>query len=181
MDLTTLPLLLPKLVYGVMLASLLAIVFVPFFPGVAVIAVSLLLYIGYSSYVAHAFVGLDPIVAGFVLVFALAGIFSSWWTEKLEVRFTYTSQEVAAGMLIGSLAFGMIFKTMFWFMLGMLIGGVAMEVRRGRPFPEALRQGLAAIYSSLGPRGFQLLMAMLIIDTSVPLGAHLMLMRGWGL
>jgi hypothetical protein len=56
-----------------------------------------------------------------------------------------------------------------------------MEVRRGRPFPEALRQGLASIYSSLGPRGFQLLMAMLIVDTSTPLGAHLMLMRGWGL
>ena len=174
-----LPVIIAELAYAAMILSLLLIVFVPFFPGVAVIFGSVLVWVGYNSFLVHGFAGIHPVTAGFVLVFSFLGLFSSWWTEKWGVRFTYASQEVSYGMLVGSLAFGMILKTMFWFMIGMLIGGVAMEMRSGRPFREALRQGVGAIYSALGPRGWQLMMAMLIADTATPLGLPFAIMRGW--
>jgi hypothetical protein len=70
--------------------------------------------------------------------------------------------------------------TMFWFMIGMLLGAVIMEARGGRPGAEAFRRGMADVYSALGPRGFQLLMAMLIVDASVPLGTPFPYFRLYG-
>jgi len=54
--------------------------------------------------------------------------------------------------------------------VGLLAGAMVMEARGGRPFGEALRRGLADVYSTLGPRGFQLMMAMLMVDAAIPLG-----------
>jgi uncharacterized protein YqgC (DUF456 family) len=165
-----LPFLLAQAVYLVMLVSLLLIVFVPFFPGVAVIMVAVAGYVGYSSFLAHGLAGMPPITLGFVAVFGLLALTSAWWTEKLEVRFSYTSQDVVWGMFIGSFAFGWVLGTMFWFMVGMLLGAIVMEARDGRPLPEAIRRGISDLYSTLGPRGFQLLMALMIVAAPTPLG-----------
>jgi uncharacterized protein YqgC (DUF456 family) len=162
-----LPLLLLDLVFATMLACLALIVFVPFFPGVAVMFTVIVAYVGYASFMAQGFAGIAPLSAGLVVLFALSGIFSSWWTEKLGLRFTYVSQQVMWGAIIGSLVIGMVRPGMFWFMIGMIIGAIATELSQRKPFVEAVRQGVAAVYSMLGPRGFQLLMAMLIIDVSL--------------
>lgn len=165
-----LPSVLATVVYVAMLVSLLLIVFVPFFPGVAVILVALAGWVGYHSYLAHSLAGIPPITLGFVVAFGLIALTSAWWTERLELRYSYTSQDVVWGMMVGSLAFGWVLGTMFWFMAGMVLGAIVMEARDRRAFPEAVRRGLADVYSALGPRGFQLMMAMLIVDASVPLG-----------
>jgi hypothetical protein len=175
-----LPFLISKLVYVAMLASLLLIVFVPFFPGVAVILVAVAGWVGYMSFTAHDLAGMPAITLGFVVVVGLIALTSAWWTERLELRFSYTSQDVIWGMMVGSFAFGWVLGTMFWFMVGMVLGAVIMEARGGRPGTEAIRRGLADVYSALGPRGFQLMMAMLIVDSSVPLGTAFPYIRLYG-
>jgi uncharacterized protein YqgC (DUF456 family) len=175
-----LPFLIAKLVYVAMLASLLLIVFVPFFPGVAVILVAVVGWVGYQSFLAQGLAGMPAITLGFVAVVGLIALTSAWWTERLELRYSYTSQDVVWGMMIGSMAFGVVLGTMFWFMIGMLLGAVIMEARGGRPGAEAFRRGMADVYSALGPRGFQLLMAMLIVDASVPLGTPFPYFRLYG-
>lgn len=170
-----LPVLLCELVYLVTLVSLLLIVFVPFFPGVAVMFVSIAAYVGYASYTAHDFSGILPSSAGLVVIFAVAGMFSTFWAERLQLRYTYVSQQTMWGAILGSLIVGMVLQGIFWFMLGMVIGAVAMEFQRSRRLGESVRQGLAALYSMLGPRGFQLLMAMLIVEVGMP---HPLLLPG---
>ncbi|MDB5098245.1 MAG: hypothetical protein JWM80_2666 [Cyanobacteria bacterium RYN_339] len=175
-----LPFILAKVVYAATLLSLLLIVFVPFFPGVAVILVAIAGWVGYNSFLAHNLAGMPPVSLGFVVVIGLIALTSAWWTEKLELRFSYASQDVVWGMMIGSFAFGAVLGTMFWFLVGMFAGAVIMEARDGRPLQDAVRRGLADVYSTVGPRGFQLLMAMLIVDAAVPLGSPFPYFRLYG-
>jgi len=162
-----LPVILFGLVQLLMLVGLGLIVFVPFFPGLAVILAALLLYIGYASVMAGGLAGIavGPLVG--ILIFGLAGLFSSWWSQKLGLNFTYVTPPVMMGAMLGSIVFVMVFQSMFWMLLGMIVGAFAMEMRQGRPFKTALHQGTAGLYSMLGPRGFQLVMAMLVIDLAV--------------
>ena len=120
------------------------------------------------------------ILRAIVGVMALLGMFSSFWTEKLGLRFTYVSQLVAWGSMIVSMIFGMVLGSMFWFTVGMLVGAIAMELREGRGVPESLRMGAAAVYSMLGPRGLQLLIAILIIETGAPAMPRLLTLTPMG-
>jgi hypothetical protein len=83
-----LSMLLLELLFATMLVCLGLIVFVPFFPGVAVITVAIAAYVGYASFMAHDLAGITPLGAGLIVVFAVSGVFSSFWAEKLGLRFT---------------------------------------------------------------------------------------------
>lgn len=157
---TNLALYLPLVVDLCLLIGIGLILFVPFFPGLAVMLAGVLLYVGYQSTLAHTFAGMDPVWFGLILVLALAGLTSGWWSEKLGLRFTYMSQQVMWGAIMGSFI-GLFFGT-FGMLLGFIVGAMAMELRGGRSFPESLRQGVASLMSMLGPRGFQLLMALVV-------------------
>lgn len=165
-------LLVPLAVQVLMLASLLAIVFVPFFPGVAVIFVSILAYVGYYSFTLHDLVGVTPAGAVVVVLFGVFGMFSSFFSEKLGLRYTYVSQMVVWGAIIVSLVLGSVLGGVLWFSLGLVVGAIAMEMHEGRSFVSACQQGTAAIYSMLGPRGFQLLAAMILVEWGSPDFVH---------
>lgn len=149
--------------YAAMLVGLLAILVVPFFPGLVVIALGLAAYVGYASYSAQALagIGLMPLVA--VVLLSAIGLSSSWWSEKLGLRFTYLRQQAAWGAIIGSLI-GLYVAQTSGLLIGLVLGVAIAELRAGRPFVEALREGAASLLSLLGPRGFQFLMALWVVS-----------------
>ena len=149
------------LVYLCLLAGVALIIFKPFFPGLAVMVAGLLAYVAYESFVARdlAGIGLVPLIS--IVVLSAIGLTSAWWSEKLGIRFTYMSQQVMWGAIIGSFI-GIFLFGMLGMVLGLIIGTLAMELRGGRPLPEAARQGVGAVLSMLGPRGFQLIMALVV-------------------
>ncbi|HEY9720838.1 MAG TPA: DUF456 domain-containing protein [Oscillatoriaceae cyanobacterium] len=150
-------------VYVAMLAGLLAILVVPFFPGLLVVTLGLLAYVGYASYTAHALsgMGIVPLVA--IVVLTVIGLSSSWWSERLELRFTYIAQPALWGAFIGSFI-GLFIAGTGGLLLGMVIGVTLVEMRTGRKLRESLRQGAASLMSMLGPRGFQFLMALWVVS-----------------
>jgi uncharacterized protein YqgC (DUF456 family) len=95
------------------------------------------------------------------VAFTAIGLSSSWWSEKLGLRFTYVTPNVMWGAVLGSFV-GLFLFDILGMLLGLIIGAMAMEIRGGRPVAEACRQGMAAVMSMLGPRGFQLLMALVV-------------------
>jgi uncharacterized protein YqgC (DUF456 family) len=156
-----LPLIIQSVTYLSLLAGVGLILFVPFFPGLAVMLAGIVLYVGYHSIMAKALAGaqLVPLIA--MVLFSVIGLTSSWWSEKLGLRFTYMSQQVMWGALIGSFI-GIFIFGLIGMLLGLILGVFVMELRGGRKLPESLKLGVASLLSMLGPRGFQLLMALLV-------------------
>lgn len=142
-----------------LLGGIAAIMFAPAVPGLAVMLVGVLAYVAIETTRAGtlAGIGVAPLV-GLVLV-AAAGLSAPWWTGKLRLGFTYVSQQVMWGALIGSFV-GIFIAGIVGMLIGLIAGTMIMEVRGGRSVPEALRHGLSALTSMLGPRGFQLVMAL---------------------
>ena len=164
MPISTVPnlhLILGYVVYLAILGGIALIMFRPFFPGLAVILGGVLLYVGYESVVARGFAGMSPVWLAIVIGLSALGLTSSWWSEKLGVRFAHMSQQVMWGAIIGSFL-GILLAGVFGMLLGLIIGTFAMELRSGRKPVEAARLGLGSLLSMLGPRGFQLIMALLV-------------------
>lgn len=161
----TLPEIILDLVYAAMALGIGLIIFVPFFPGLAVILASVVAYVGYRSYGAMTFAGID--IPSLVIIVALSviGMTSSWWSEKLGLRFSYMSQQVMWGAIIGSFI-GIFIWGMVGFLLGLILGVFVMELRGGKKPGDAIRQGLGSLLSLLGPRGMQLMMALLVASTA---------------
>lgn len=160
--LTTLPYLqqiLIGVVYLCTLAGIFLILFVPFFPGMAVMLAGILVYVGVQSAIAKTLAGIDAVTLTVLVVLTLVGTTSSLWSEKLGLRFTYISQQAMWGAIIGALLGTFIFG-MLGMLLGLIVGCMAMELRGGRSPKESLQQGVSALMSMLGPRGFQLIMAL---------------------
>ena len=158
----------PAAAYLLCFVGLLLIVFVPFFPGLAVIGVAALAYAGYFAYVSQTLDPLQMLALAGVVLFSFAGIFSSWWSEKLGMRFTYVTPEVLWGGFLGLIFASILNLSMFWQILALFLGATAaaMGVQK-RGFKDAVMHGPVAIYSMLGPRGFQLLMALLVCDLAM--------------
>lgn len=160
--LTTLPHLqqiLTALVYLCTLAGIFLILLVPFFPGMVVMLAGILIYVGVMSFTAKAFAGMDAVILAVLVVLTIIGTTSSIWSERLGLRFTYISQQAMYGAIIGSLLGAFLFG-MLGMLLGLIIGCMAMELRGGRSPKDSLQQGVSALMSMLGPRGFQLVMAL---------------------
>lgn len=155
-------------VHALMLLGLVGIIVRPFFPGVGVIAVAVLAHVGVQ-------LGLNPQIdlrgalalAGFVF-FSFAGQFSGWWSERLGMRFTYVTPEVMWGGFLGLILVSILNLSLFWQIIALFIGATvaAMGVQK-RPFKDAIAHGPLAIYWMLGPRGFALLMALLVSDMAM--------------
>jgi uncharacterized protein YqgC (DUF456 family) len=158
--LSSLPFLLQALVDVCMLVGIGLILFRPFFPGLLVILAGLAVYVGYFSFTAHTLAGITPVGLALVAVTAAVALSSTWWSDKLGLRFTYTDSMVMWGAFVGSFV-GMYLWNIFGLLIGLVIGAFAMELRGGKRLPDALRQGMASMLSMLGPRGFQLIMAIL--------------------
>ena len=143
-----------------LLAGVGLIIFRPFFPGLAVMLAGAL-YVGYHSAMARALAGMPlvPLIA--VVVVTLLGLTSSWWTEKLGLRFSYMSQQVMWGAIIGSFI-GIFLFGMLGMLLGLILGTFVMELRGGRKVGESIKLGVGSLLSMLGPRGFQLMMALVV-------------------
>jgi uncharacterized protein YqgC (DUF456 family) len=152
-------LILASLVYLSILVGVGLILFVPFFPGLAVILGGVLLYVGVMSAIAKTLSGIDVVTLVALIVVSVIGMTSAFWTEKLGLRFTYMSQQIMWGAIIGSLV-GMFVFGMVGMLLGLIVGCMAMEMRGGRSPQESVKQGVSALMSMLGPRGFQLVMAL---------------------
>jgi uncharacterized protein YqgC (DUF456 family) len=155
---STLPFYLRVAVDVCMLLGIGLILFRPFFPGLLVILAGLAVYVGYASYEAHTLAGITPVGLALVAVAAAVALSSSWWQDKLGLRFTYTDSMVMWGAFVGSFV-GMYLWDIFGLLIGLVIGAFAMELRGGKRLPDAFRQGVASMLSMLGPRGFQLIMA----------------------
>lgn len=156
-------------VYGLMFLGLMLIVFRPFFPGLAIISATVL------GYYALGCVVLPPTslaevpylaLPGVVLATAL-GLGSGWWTEKLGVRFTYAGQDIGMAAFLGMVIAMLLYLPLVPQVIGMSIGAsLAMIYVQKRPPLDAIRNGPVAVYSMLGPRGFQLLMALVVCELS---------------
>jgi hypothetical protein len=151
-----------------MLVGLILIVFVPFFPGLAAVGLAALAYGGYAAYSAGTIDEFRMIVLAGIVVFSLAGVFSAWWSEKLGMRFTYVTPEVLWGAFIALILASVLNLSMFWQILALFLGATiaAIGVQK-RSLKEGVMHGPVAIYSMLGPRGFQLLMALLVCDLAI--------------
>lgn len=152
-----------SLVSLAMLMGIGLILFVPFFPGLALIAGAIVAYVAYASYRAGTLAGMAPVSLVLVVTLAAIGLTSAWWSEKLGLRFTYMAPTVMWGALIGSFV-GILIFGMPGMLIGLVAGTVAMELRGGRPLPESLRHGVASLLAMLGPRGFQLLIALIVVS-----------------
>jgi hypothetical protein len=154
-----------------MLLGLLLIVFRPFFPGLAIITGAVLAYYGVSVWAVQPTLESLPYIRLPLILFAsFAGLFSSWWSEKLGVRFTYVTQEIGAGIFLGLILPMLVYLQLPWQIGGMFVGAtLAMIYVQKRRVQEAALHGPVAVYSMLGPRGFQLLMALFVCDLAIPL------------
>lgn len=166
---------LPLLASGAFLASLGLIVFKPFSAGL------------WGTLVGLVALAAVPVLGGFLpspllglaVLWVAAGLSSSWWTEKLGLTYVATTQSLAMGMLLGGMAIPVLFGPLlasfgvpplaFGF-VGAWVGGSLGAARQGRKPQAAMRLGLAALVSSLGPRGLQLVAALLAIDAAMGLG-----------
>ena len=156
-----LSLVLHQALYVAMIAGIVLIVAVPFFPGLALILLSLLLYVGYASYTAHTLAGMDMASLAMVVVLSVVGLTSASWSERLGIRFAYMDQQVLAYATIFSFV-GIYLWGIPGLLIGLVLGALVGELQARRPFPEALRRAFASMMSALGPRGFQLLMAIVV-------------------
>lgn len=152
----------------VMLLGVGAIIFVPFAPGLAAIGLAVLAYAGYAAFASQTLSTFQMIALAGVVFFTAAGSFSSWWSEKLGIRFTYITPEVLWGGFLALILVSILNLSMFWQIIALFVGATiaAMAVQK-RGFKDALMHGPVAIYSMLGPRGFQLLMALLVCDLAI--------------
>jgi uncharacterized protein YqgC (DUF456 family) len=158
---STLPGILHYVAQLCLLAGVGLIMFVPFFPGLAVMLAGVLAYVGYQSFMAKTLAGIDAVTLGMIVGLTVIGLTSSWWSEKLGMRFTYLNQQAMWGAIIGSFI-GIFLFGMLGMLIGLILGTMVMELRGGKPFADSLRQGVASLLSMLGPRGFQLVMALLV-------------------
>lgn len=158
----------PAAAYLAMIVGMGLIVFVPFFPGLAVICVGALAYAGYFAFAAQSLSTIQMLALAGIALFSFAGIFSSWWSEKLGLRFTYVTPEVLWGGFLGLILVSILNLSMFWQILALFIGATIAAIGiQKRGFKEGVRHGPVAIYSMLGPRGFQLLMSLLVCDLAM--------------
>lgn len=160
---SSLPYLLLVSAYVAMLVGLATIVFIPFFPGLLVILAGLAAYVGYSSYQAHTLVGMAPVPLVACVLVSVLGLTSSWWSEKLGLHYVYLRQEAMWGAFLGM--FVGLYFSLVGMIVGMIVGVVFVEIFTMKTAKgQALRQGVAAFLSMLGPRGFQLVMALLVVS-----------------
>lgn len=156
-------------VHGLMLLGMVLIIFRPFFPGLAVIGGAVLAYVG----LAFGISGVQPntfqlLALGGVLFFSFGGLFSSWWSEKLGVRFTYITPEVLWGGFLGLILVTILGASLFFQIIALFAGAMVAAIAvQKRGFKDAVAHGPLAIYSMLGPRGFQLLMSLLVSDLAL--------------
>lgn len=160
--------LIPAAAYLAMIVGMVLIVFVPFFPGLAVIGVAALAYAAYFAVVTQTLTTVQVLAIAGILLCSFAGIFSSWWSEKLGMRFTYITPEVLWGGFLALILFSILGLEMFWQIIGLFIGATVAAIGvQKRSFKDGVMHGPVAIYSMLGPRGFQLLMALLVCDLAM--------------
>lgn len=152
----------------VMLVGLGLIIFVPFFPGLMTIGLAVLAYAVWAGVTAQSFSTFQMVALAGVVLFSAAGTFSSWWSEKLGLRFTYVTPEVLWGAFLALILVSILNLSMFWQIIALFVGATiaAIGVQK-RSFKEGVQHGPVAIYSMLGPRGFQLLMALLVCDLAL--------------
>lgn len=152
----------------VMLVGLGLIIFVPFFPGLAAIGVAVLAYAGYAAITSQTLTTFQVLAIVGVVCCTAAGTFSSWWSEKLGLRFTYVTPEVLWGAFLGLILASILNLSMFWQIIALFIGATVAAIGvQKRSFKDGVLHGPVAIYSMLGPRGFQLLMALLVSDLAI--------------
>jgi hypothetical protein len=149
-----------ELVYLAMIGGIGLILFVPFFPGLAVILAAVLAYVGYVSAVSHTLAGMGPVALGLFTLVGLAGLSSGWWTERFGIHLHYVSPEVAYAGVIGSLI-GTLVIGQPGMLVGLIAGVLIFEIIR-QPNARGVRSGFASLISLSGPRGFQLILALLM-------------------
>ncbi len=149
------------------LVGLLMIIFKPFSPGLAVSGLTMVAAAGYATYLQGG-VGVGAVICGVMMLFFFAvGQFSGWWTHKLGVHYVYSTPQLIWGGFLG-MCLMMIFRApLFLQIIALFVGamGASMGIEK-RPFKESLSRGPLGVYSSLGPRGLHLLMALVVIDLS---------------
>jgi uncharacterized protein YqgC (DUF456 family) len=150
--------------YLLLIGGLVLNVAMPRVPGLAVVLAGLLLGGGYGLYEA----GPTPLIylpLLIIILLAAIGLSVSWWTEKLRIRLAYFPTQVMWGAMIGSFVGLFILGAypVLGMILGLIVGTMIMELRSGRSFKESLRQGIASLIAMLGPKGFQLMMTLLLI------------------
>ena len=156
--------------YAAMLAGMLLIIFRPFFPGVGLVAAAVLAYDGYGLYLLGTASTREIVLFTLIACLTFAGLMTSWWTEKLGIHYTYVKPELVWGGFLGMILFAILNMPLFGQIVGLFLGAIAAAIGvEKRPFLDALRHGPIAIYCMLGPRGFQLLMALLVADLATPL------------
>lgn len=152
----------------VMLLGVGLIIFVPFAPGLAAVGLAALAYAGYAAFASQTLSTFQVLALAGVAFFTAAGSFSSWWSEKLGIRFTYITPEVLWGGFLALILVSILNLSMFWQIIALFVGAtIAAIAVQKRGFKDALMHGPVAIYSMLGPRGFQLLMALLVSDLAI--------------
>jgi hypothetical protein len=155
-----LSLILLELVLLAMAGGIGLIVLVPFFPGLAVILAAVLVYVAYASAVAGTLAGLGAVPLALIVAISVLGLTSGWWTERFGIHMHFVSPQVAYAGVIGSVI-GTLLASMPGMLLGLMVGVVVLEIQRS-PNARGLRNGFASLISLAGPRGFQLMLALLV-------------------
>ncbi|MEB3196574.1 MAG: hypothetical protein VKP62_05155 [Candidatus Sericytochromatia bacterium] len=157
-----------------LLAGIALIVLRPFSPGVLVSAGSALAYVAYA-------VSMSPVSrlnlawpAGVVLALAALSWLAPRWSARLGVLYGLPNPRVVMGSFFGMVLFALLFRGgLFVQVAGLLVGSLVAAWGQPRAtFRTAWQAGPVAFYTMLGPRGFQLLLALLLADVAIQYLLH---------
>jgi hypothetical protein len=175
------PLLTPQaalLAYGLahlgLLVGIALVVLRPFSPGTLVAGLTALSYAGYAFAMTRTVSPSTLWPIGVVLVLMAVSYFAPSWSERLGIRFASPQPPIVMGAFLG-LVFGGVALGggMLGQLVGLLLGTFVAGLGQSRTgWRGALRAGPATMYAALGPRAFELLLALAVSDMALSYILH---------
>ncbi|MEB3327742.1 MAG: hypothetical protein VKQ33_00755 [Candidatus Sericytochromatia bacterium] len=157
-----------------LLLGIALVVLRPFAPGTLVTGLTALAYAGYTLAMTRT---LSPAIGwpvGGVLLLMAVSYLAPSWSERLGLRFASPQPPIVMGAFLG-LVFGgfALGGGMLGQLVGLVLGAFVAGLGQSRAgWRGALRAGPATMYAALGPRAFELLLALAVSDVALSYLLH---------
>lgn len=135
-------------------------VFVSGEAGLSLMLVALAAAAGYLAWLSPPFGSLNLALLLTAGVLGVIGLTVRSWSTRLGLHIHYLASDVMQGAMIGGLIGGVLLS-LPGLALGTTLGIAVVEIRR-HPDARAFRNTVASLMSLVGPRGLQLLLALVV-------------------